>query len=189
MHALLRSFRLSTAIAALVATASALTAASDAPGYVDLGQSAPPADGGTYVEVNIPRNLIAFAVRLTGKDEPDIAQLLDGLQSIHVNVVSMDDSNTDELHQRAARVLEQVERDGWHKVVTVREDDEHVDVYVKIRDEEVIEGVTVVVMEGDDEAVFVNIVGDIRPEQIALVGERFGIDPLKEIGVQVDASL
>lgn len=181
MHHLTKSLRLAIAVTTLMATASSFSVAANAPGYVDLGQSSPPADGGTYVEVNIPRNLITFAARLTGQDEPDIAKLLDGLQSIHVNVVSMDDDNGEELRRRADRILEQVTRDGWQKIATVREDDEHVDVYIKLRDDEVIEGVTVVVMEDGDEAVFVNIVGDIRPEQIAMVGQRFGIDPLKEI--------
>jgi hypothetical protein len=30
--------------------------------------------------------------------------------------------------------------------------------------------------------VFVNVVGDIKPEQLAMLGEKFHIDPLKEIG-------
>jgi hypothetical protein len=36
-------------------------------------------------------------------------------------------------------------------------------------------------MEGNHQAVFVNIVGDIKPEQIAMIGERLHIDPLKKI--------
>ena len=46
---------------------------------------------------------------------------------------------------------------------------------------EAVEGIAVTVLSGDGEAVFVNIVGDIRPQQIAEVGERLNIDPLKKL--------
>jgi hypothetical protein len=36
-------------------------------------------------------------------------------------------------------------------------------------------------MQGDGHAVFVNVVGDIRPEKLAMVGERFNIEPLKHL--------
>jgi len=38
------------------------------------------------------------------------------------------------------------------------------------------------VLSGNKEAVLVNIVGNIQPDKIALIGERFNIEPLKEIG-------
>src|SRR5947207_116168 len=38
------------------------------------------------------------------------------------------------------------------------------------------------VTEAERQAVFVNVVGNIKPEQLALLGEKLHIDPLKKIG-------
>ena len=50
-----------------------------------------------------------------------------------------------------------------------------------MRGEETIEGLVVTVISGGREVVLVNIVGDIKPEQIATLAERFNIDPLKDV--------
>jgi len=42
------------------------------------------------------------------------------------------------------------------------------------------------VIEGAREAVLINIVGNIKPERIALIGERFNIEPLKKIGRAIE---
>jgi hypothetical protein len=39
-----------------------------------------------------------------------------------------------------------------------------------------------VVLDGKEHAVFANVVGDIRPEQLAMLGDKFHIDPLKRLG-------
>ncbi|MEX0601036.1 MAG: DUF4252 domain-containing protein, partial [Rhodothermales bacterium] len=73
----------------------------------------------------------------------------------------------------------ELEAQGWETVVRVREEDQRVNVYMKVRDD-VIAGLVVMVLEPDDEegAVFVNIVGDINPEQIGRIGRALDIDPL-----------
>jgi len=66
--------------------------------------------------------------------------------------------------------------------VAVQKKGEDVGVFLKTRGEETIEGLVVTVLDGRKEAVLVNIVGDIKPEKIAVVGEKLNIDPLKKIG-------
>jgi hypothetical protein len=71
------------------------------------------------------------------------------------------------------------------QIVTVREQPkgDDVQIYTKTRGEEAIEGLVVTVISGRNEVVLVNIVGDIKPEQIATLAERFNIDPLKKINL------
>jgi hypothetical protein len=52
-----------------------------------------------------------------------------------------------------------------------------------MRGEEAIEGLVVTVISDQKEVVLVNIVGDIKPEQIATLADRFDIEPLKNIKV------
>jgi len=62
--------------------------------------------------------------------------------------------------------------------------DQNVGVYLKTRDKDTVQGLVVVAMDGNNAAVFVNVVGDIKPEQLSMLGERLHIDPLKKLGQQ-----
>src|SRR5437667_8634098 len=71
------------ALAVLSAFASVGICADNPPaGYVDFGTFSPPASGGEFVEVHIKSNLISMVARLAEKSEPDVAELLRGLQLI-----------------------------------------------------------------------------------------------------------
>ena len=50
------------------------------------------------------------------------------------------------------------------------------------RGADAVEGLVVTVIEGNREAVLINIVGDIKPDKIAVIGERLDIEPLKKAG-------
>jgi hypothetical protein len=75
-----------------------------------------------------------------------------------------------------------LERDGWRSVVRVNEDGERVRIFMKIAasgaNEGSIEGLTVMVVDtgGDNEAVFINVAGAIKPEQLGRVASRFGME-------------
>ena len=75
-----------------------------------------------------------------------------------------------------------LERDGWKSVVRVNEDGERVRIFVKLAaggaNAGTFEGLTVMVVDtgGSDEAVFINVAGAIRPEQLGRVASQFGMD-------------
>jgi len=172
----------SSAALALTCITTQALAVDPSAGFVDFGKFTPPSGGGQFVEVNIKSPLIGLAVRLTEKAEPEVADLLRGLHSVRVNVIGVDDANRAELGERLAAIRTELESKGWERIVTVQEKGQEVGVYLKQRGEESIEGVVVTVLEANKEAVLVNVVGDIRPEKIALLGEKFGIEPLKKVG-------
>ncbi|HAV64979.1 MAG TPA: hypothetical protein DCY13_21730, partial [Verrucomicrobiales bacterium] len=124
--------------------------------------------------------------RLAEKSEPEVARLLRGLQAVRVNVVGLNDDNRGELKGRIESVRKQLSANGWERIVTVKEGNEDVGVFVKLRGEEAVEGVVVTVIDSDKEAVFVNVVGDIRPEQIAKVGDSLNIEPLKKLSREIN---
>lgn len=177
-----KSFRTLFLAASLCAAIVTTQAAAD-PGAIDFGQFTPTDEGG-FVEVNISGNLIRMASRLAEKSEPEVAKLLNGLRSVRVNVIGVNDENREELLKRIEAVRTQLDSNDWERVVTVKEGTEDIGVYVKLRGEEAVEGVVVTVIDSNNEAVFVNVVGDIRPEQIAELGEHFNIEPLKHLNVK-----
>jgi hypothetical protein len=156
------------------------------PGHIDFGEFTAPKDG-RFVEVNIQGNLINMIAKLTEDSEPEIEKILRGLKSIRVNVIGLNDENTVEIKARVKSVRKQLSAHGWERIVTVQDKNEDVGVFMKLKGEESVEGIAVTVLNGDSEAVFVNIVGDIRPEQIAKVGERLNIDPLKKLSHELGA--
>jgi hypothetical protein len=155
-------------------------------GQVDFGAFAPPASGGEFVEVNISSSLISMAARLVEKQEPDVAQLLNGLHLIQVHVVGLDDDNRSELERRVQKLRKELDGKGWEKVVTAKNQDQDVGIYLKTQDKDSVEGLVVMVVEPNKQAVFINIVGDIKPEKLALLGDRLHIDPLKKIGIATE---
>jgi hypothetical protein len=164
----------------------AAVAADNPPGYVDFGRFSAPASGGEFVEVNVKANLIAMVARLAEKQEPEAAELLRGLQMVRVNVLGLDDENRADVQKRVAKIRSDLDGHGWERVVTSQKKDEDVAIFLKMRGSEAVEGLVVTVVEGNRQAVLVNIVGDIKPEKIAVVGERLNIEPLKKIGQAID---
>jgi hypothetical protein len=165
-----------------LAGGSAVQAQNTLPGAVDFGKLTPSADGGEFVEVNIRSNLILMAARLAEKAEPQVAELLRGIQQVRVNVLGLSDANRADIRKRVQTIREQLDSLQWERVVTVQKSQEDVGVYLKMRGDEAVEGLVVTVLSGDKEAVLVNIVGNIRPEKVAMIGERFNIEPLKNLG-------
>lgn len=156
-------------------------------GEVDFGKLGEPDKGGKYIEVNLGRHLISLAARLIEKPRPEAAALLRSVQLVRVNVVGLGDDNRTDTEKRVRDIRTQIEKLGWERVVTVQEQTgEDVGIYIKARADEALEGIVITVLDNrKKEAVFVNIVGDIKPEQLAALGEALNIDPLKKIGGSV----
>jgi hypothetical protein len=152
------------------------------PGQVDFGAFAAPGNGAEFVEVNLTSNLISLASKLFDKQEPDVAKLLTSVELVHVAVIGLDDDNKSDLRERAEKVRKQMDGKGWERIVAAQKDDKDVSVYLKSQNKDTVQGIVVMAMERGQKAVFVNIVGDIKPEQIAMLGETLHIDPLKKLG-------
>jgi Na+-translocating ferredoxin:NAD+ oxidoreductase RnfG subunit len=138
------------------------------------------------VEVNVTGNLIALATKFLEKDQPDVAQVLKGLQSVHVNVIALNDDNRSDVQTRVEGVRKDLEAKGWDRIVKVQDNGQDVGVYLKTQNKDTVQGLAVIVIDADKQAVFVNVVGDIKPEQLSMLGEKLHIDPLKEIGHEVE---
>ena len=178
-----RILRTSAALAALIlASAAASSAADPAPGYVDFGRIVPSTEG-KFVEVNLSEGLLKFGSMFASKQEPQAADVLRSLKHVRVNVVELNDANRSQIIERVKTIRQELETSGWTQIVNVREQPkgDDVQIYAKMRGAEAIEGLVVTVIDGNHEVVLVNIVGNIKPEQIAMLAERFNIDPLKKV--------
>ena len=176
-----RCMPLALGTALVCSWAAGLSADTLPPGQVDFGTFSPPGGGGEFVEVNVTSSVIGLAAKFVEKDQPDVAQVLKGLQLVHVNVVGMSDENRVELVARVEKIRQQLEGKGWEKIVMAQQRDQNVGVYLKTRDKDTVQGLVVVAVDGNKAAVFVNVVGDIKPDQLSMLGERLHIEPLKKL--------
>ena len=180
-----RSLLLATGLSLALSTLG-FTAETE-PGYIDNGQLMPSAKG-QFVEVNLSTTMLKFAARLVAREEPETAELIRGLKSIRVNVVGLDDSNRAGTIEQIESVRRKLETQGWTKMVTVRDQNggDNVDIHVKQRGEEAIDGLVVTVIGKKGEAVFVNIVGNINADQLAKIADKFDIEPLRKMHLKLD---
>ena len=98
------------AIASLLFTAS-LRAADSPPGLVNFGKFTKPTNG-ELVEINLNSDMIAMAMQVAGKGQPDLAEVLQGLHSIRVNVVGLDDQNREAVTAQMKTVRGELDAGG-----------------------------------------------------------------------------
>ncbi len=169
----------------LALSLAALTSHAASSGYVDIGQFKP-ADGCQFVEVNLHAPLLKLAALFVDKDEPDAAALIRSLEHVRVNVVGYNEKTQTDTTDKVKAVRRDLEAQGWERMVIAQEGGKAQDVaiYVKMGDNDSIAGLVVTVMDsGKHEAVIVNIVGNIKPEQVAAVGKGLHIDPLAKLAI------
>jgi len=171
------------AIAVLAAGVGFNACAGLAPGQVDFGPFSPSGDGAEFVEIQIKSNLLSLAAQLVEKQEPAAAQLVRSVELVHVNVIGLTDANRAEVVKRVRQIRQDLDAQGWERNVVVQEKGgEDVGIYTKTRGDEALAGIVITVIEPKGEAVLINIVGNIRPEQVAVLGDKLDLKPLKEIG-------
>ncbi|MBI3884797.1 MAG: DUF4252 domain-containing protein [Opitutae bacterium] len=187
MKNLLRSTLAAAALSAAFSVSASAASANPEPGFVDMAAFLPAAKG-EYVEVNLSPGLLKFVAKLAAHEDADAAELIGSLKRVRVNVVKMDDANRADTLAKIEAVRRQLEGAGWTQVVTVRErhDGDNVDVHVKQHADESIEGLVVTVIDHQGEAVFVNLVGNIRAEQLTKIADKLDIQALKKVHVKTD---
>jgi Domain of unknown function (DUF4252) len=174
--------------ATLVGTAAVTTlfAADQPAGYVDFGKFTPSTAGGEFVEVKLSSGLIQMAAKIARKHEPDVADLLKNVRSVRVNVVPLGDDNLGETERKAETIRAELEGKGWEQIVNVKEKNQDVAIFLKTRNAETVEGIVITVVEDGKQAVFVNVVGDVKLDQLSKLGDKLNLEPLKKVGEVIE---
>ncbi len=175
------------ALAALAASlAGGVLAQSTPAGFVDFGKFTPSSSADQFVEVKLGDSVIQLAAKLTKKHEPDVAELLRNVHSVRVNVIGLGDDNRDSTAAKMKSIRSELEGKGWERIVNAQEKNQDVSVFLKTRDADTVEGVVVTVLDNNREAVFVNVVGDVKVEQLVTLGDKLNLEPLKQVGAAVE---
>jgi hypothetical protein len=144
----------------------------DFPGYVDFGELSS-IFGEPTVQIAVGESLLGLVGSLSASEDPEAAELFNRLNGVRVNVfetTSMADGAVDFVKDTSSKLDDL----GWEPVVTVNSQDEQVRIFMMINNDRV-EGITVMAVE-ETEAVFVNVIGSIRPDELGKVMNNFDIE-------------
>jgi len=163
----------------------AVSTAANAQGYFSFGEI-PGVDMKPTIQIDMNSAMLSFvseAAKAAGA-EPDAAAALAGITHVRVYVYEGISDDLLDVLKFVDATSESLERDGWHAVVRVRENDEQVRVYMKpaAPGSDVapgsLAGLTLMVTDGGagDEAVFINVAGVIQPAQLGRIAAAIGMD-------------
>lgn len=151
------------------------------PGYVDFDEVGQWFNAPANIEVNLRGALLDLIANSSDETEPEFSGLMRNLKAIQVRGFPMSGTNPDEIMRRFDELSSRLQADGWERVVYIRDEGESINIYMK-PDGESIAGLTVMVADpSDQETVFVNIVGSIRPEEIGEIGRGLEIESLQNV--------
>jgi hypothetical protein len=146
---------------------AALAADNQHPGFVDFDSLSGLADAQAVVDIRLGGWMMDLAKHAADEADDDDLRFLSDIDTIRVRVFEMEDKVAS-FRAEAEKILAELRDRDWEEFARVRSDDELVFIMVK-GDETRIEGMTIVAIGDDNEAVFVNISGSIDPQDIARI--------------------
>jgi hypothetical protein len=183
-----RAFKIGTLAAVAVAVLAGSALADDVdrkikklPGYVDFNAMKLFEDQEPRVEVFLKEPMLNLVTKFMREEEPELHDVLSKLKLVRVQIFDLNSDMIGEFNDATKSTTGELDKKGWERIVRVREDDSNVDIYLLPSESyESILGIVVMVAE-DEEAIFVNIVGEINPDDVARLGDHFDIEELHDI--------
>jgi len=151
------------------------------PGYVDFGDFTSLEKSKGVTEVELGEDILSALASISSEEDPNIMSILSGLKLVRANVYEIDDKNKDQLMKKVNDIDTKLTNTSWKRIVRTRSEDETANVYIKMNSNKKIIGLVVTSFEDNDEAAFVNIVGQIDLATIGKLGKKFNIPSLNDI--------
>ena len=132
--------------------------------------------GEAKVEINLNRQLIGLVSSFSRNGDPEVAEILNGLQQITVRVYKMNNS-VEAAYQAVEQVAKKIRKEDWLPLVSVNNNEQKVRIFSRSTNEK-MDGLVVMVVDAKKggEAVFINIVGEIDPAKISAVTQSLNIN-------------
>lgn len=144
------------------------------PGYVDFDSTQVLGLTEPVVQVFVDRPLLKMASTVTEGSDPQVSELLSKVELVRVQVFSIEGDQAKKLEEKVSELAKNLQKDGWVTVVRVREDEEAVNILLKtVKDS--IAGLVVLVVE-PEQAVFVNIAGELDLALLGKLGHGLNLD-------------
>lgn len=155
----------------------------DLPGYVDFGNLAA-TYGEPKITINLGGSMLNFVSAMTSSENPETSEMISKLKGIRVQVFGTEDienvASLDATMKQFDKTRKDLRSSGWEPIVQITEENQRVLVFIKMIESN-MQGMTVMVVD-NEEAVFVNVIGQLNPSELGRVMDTFDVD----VDVQVD---
>jgi hypothetical protein len=156
----------------LLLSACGLTAPRSSDGFADL-ESLGVRDTDSVMTLSLGPSVLRFAASHID-DEPEMRELLNSLDGVRIRIYEID-GDAGRVAGRIEDMSRHLQDDGWEPVMLVREENETTHMLLRTIDGRIC-GMTVLVSDGESEAVVVNLMGDIKPDQFGDVMVALDVD-------------
>lgn len=162
-------------------TGCGFTAPRHSEGFAEL-ESLGAADVEQTFSLSIGPSLLRFAASHI-EDEPEMARLLRNLDGVRIRIYEID-GDASRVAARMSRMGQHLQEDGWEAVALIRDKDEETRLLMKASGNQ-IHGLTFLSSDGKSEAVVINLMGDIQPDQFSGAMMALNVDAPGVENVQV----
>ncbi len=152
------------------------------PGYCDFGTVSVFGQKEPDVEVLLESNLLQMVASAMRASNPQLADMLLKLKQIRVQTYAIQPDKLEAVEKKTDEVARRLEGQGWSPMVKVRKtkEGEQTFVYMKLLNNR-IQGMVVMNVSPSEEASFINIVGEIDPEQIGQLSHQFHLSGMDSV--------
>ena len=155
----------------------------DLPGFVDFGEMNS-IYGEPKVNISIGGALLGFVGAMAKNEDPEAAAIMKKLKGVRVSVYSTEEVGAEAALSQVAEVKKWLTSSNWEAIVQVNEDDEQVQIFMNL-DGDKMNGLTLMAVD-DEEAVFINVIGQLDPSELASVMDNFDIDLDDAMDLDID---
>ena len=155
----------------------------DLPGFVDFGEMNS-IYGEPKVNISIGGALLGFVGAMAKNDDPEAAAIFNKLKGVRVSVYATGEVGADAALDQVSRVKNSLQSSDWEPIVQVNDDGEQVQIFIKLNGDK-MDGLTLMAVD-DEEAVFINVIGQLDPQELAQVMNNFDIDIEDAMDIDID---
>lgn len=156
------------------------------PGYFALEDLDVFAHGQVEVDIDLRGSMAQIVAAATSKEDPEFSAAMEKIQRIRVQVGTPEGRDPAMLRSTIEGAVADLEQAGWYRMVAVRDEDEVV-YLMALENSGIIQGLTALVQDGDEEIVLVNIAGEMSPEMIGSLISN--IDQLEGLTAELEGGL
>ncbi|HOX26908.1 MAG TPA: DUF4252 domain-containing protein [Candidatus Krumholzibacteria bacterium] len=148
------------------------------PGYLDLEWITIPKDAGEIRDVDLSTMLVDIAADAEKDGDQALVEALAMIRSVRVKSFSVEDLDQAQIARDVDKVLAELEKSDWNRLIYVKDDEEQVTVSTKRHENKTV-GLVVVAYSPGDEVTYLNVVGDLDIAKLLQLAGSVDLDDLE----------